>query len=819
LASLEERLQSCDLALSPAERLVLKGCWEGKTYPEIAEQIGYAETTIKNNIGPESLKKVSEALGRKTNKKTLIANIRECLSLEESQTELSSNSATESKDNDIPDFVGRQDDFAVLDRFRSRGTKAVLIWGEWGIGKTQTASHYLKHKFGSKILDFRLTRDERMTTSIEYEIQAKLRGKLQEEPGQEFEVSLDRFKTRLRNESWGVWIDNLEPLLDEQGKILEKHWKYKVFLEQVACDPLTQSFFVITSRELLCEGLDLETYKLSSLSIADWSEYFDVFEDQPDAYKVLSEMHRYFGGNALAMKNIRQSASEYRKTGLMGYWKDYPYQDRSDSRENVKDLIKYQFDRLKLRNFNAYNLLCRMGCFRYQESAVPHEALQAILWDIEENDRRSIIFILKSSGLIEVEDGEFVLHPYIHEEANLRLKKNSHFWERSHLEAAAFWQSHVTKVVKLEDALKVLESYYHYLEVQSFEKAGEVLISRRESTWGQTRSEALGIALYRLGLSQKCIKLIRDILPFVNKSLLLSGLYNIIGDCYWLTGNLHEAISAHQRCRTEANIFLDSDQTKLLWKDEFFSKKRLIHSLFNIGLCKIELYELVEAKYFFESCLQESRKYFKNVSLFSTEQELEESIEKPEDVSPSLGYSKTPYLEMIVNCNSYLAFLVSSQEKEKAKVCLRKALLGINSKDCMLSTWGRGYIPIYMGISFGNIGLLEKAISMLEDVIQYANSSSFWQAKAKALIAMAEIRRKQNSFDTALELLAKAILLCKQVSAKCDLAEAYLQQGITSKEIGEYEQAAYSFAEAERIWKAIDAPRQLERLELIRKGN
>jgi len=124
-----------------------------------------------------------------------------------------------------------------------------------------------------------------------------------------------------------------------------------------------------------------------------------------------------------------------------------------------------------------------------------------------------------------------------------------------------------------------------------------------------------------------------------------------------------------------------------------------------------------------------------------------------------------------------------------------------------------------MGISFGNIGLLEKAISMLEDVIQYANSSSFWQAKAKALIAMAEIRRKQNSFDTALELLAKAILLCKQVSAKCDLAEAYLQQGITSKEIGEYEQAAYSFAEAERIWKAIDAPRQLERLELIRKGN
>ncbi|NEP42001.1 MAG: serine/threonine protein kinase, partial [Okeania sp. SIO2H7] len=61
--------------MKDSEVEVLQGCWEGKTYPKIADLGNYSSSYIGRNIGPDLWKKLTEALGEKVSK----TNCREAL--------------------------------------------------------------------------------------------------------------------------------------------------------------------------------------------------------------------------------------------------------------------------------------------------------------------------------------------------------------------------------------------------------------------------------------------------------------------------------------------------------------------------------------------------------------------------------------------------------------------------------------------------------------------------------------------------------------------------------------------------------------------
>lgn len=84
--------------LSHIEILVLQGSWQGRRYPEIASQNGYTLEYLKNDIGPQLWKRLSESLGEKVSKANIRAVLQQRVYQQENQskqTEVASHRLTQ----------------------------------------------------------------------------------------------------------------------------------------------------------------------------------------------------------------------------------------------------------------------------------------------------------------------------------------------------------------------------------------------------------------------------------------------------------------------------------------------------------------------------------------------------------------------------------------------------------------------------------------------------------------------------------------------------------------------------------------------------
>jgi hypothetical protein len=161
----------------------------------------------------------------------------------------------------------------------------------------------------------------------------------------------------------------------------------------------------------------------------------------------------------------------------------------------LKNLVESQFNRLQTLDPEAYKLLCRLGCFRYQDvPRVSKDALLALLWDIPEDKRRDVIKSLRNRCLVEFEKGEYWLHPVIREQGINRLKIDGE-WEEVNRKAAEFWTQSVRTIETINDAMKAFEAYYHYLEIRDYEEAASTIVNGRDNKW--EKSEHLGRSFYR----------------------------------------------------------------------------------------------------------------------------------------------------------------------------------------------------------------------------------------------------------------------------------------------------------------------------------
>lgn len=435
-----------------------------------------------------------------------------------------------------PSFVGRTQAIADLNRLIDRGTKVIVIQARGGVGKTTLARKYLQQEFES-ILEFSIAKETKDIASIESFIEEKLR-QLGEEPGREFFVSLDRLKRKLQAERIGILIDNLEPALDAVGKLIEPHRRY-VELLRVLADPSVQAVTLITSRERLNEhSIAVQHYLLEELSLEAWSQFFqhrfaflaasrDVLEvDHAD----LASLHKAYGGNAKVMDILCGAVLTDYSGNIKAYWQ--ANQDDLLIERALEDLVVGQFDRLQQLDPDAYNLLCRMGCYRYQDvPTVPIEGLLCLLWDVPENRQRRVVRSLQERSLVEFEDGDFWLHPVIRGEAIDRLRTTVDS-ETANRKAARFWKERVEAVESVDEALKLLEAYYHYIEIEDFEEACKVISESRVSKYGSF--ENLGRSFYRLGLFDKIISLTE---LFLDKQEFITPYYWRLYSCFGEMGS------------------------------------------------------------------------------------------------------------------------------------------------------------------------------------------------------------------------------------------------------------------------------------------
>ena len=749
--------------LTDAQCSLIDQFLQGKTIENAAKDSGYSVIHAKR-VSADIGEAIALAMGElePINKSSWLPKIRDYLRDQPEPDRAEGEGPIAHPSIPNVNFVGREGAIASLNTRITQGAKITVIQASGGVGKTTLARQYFNSQGFDLVLEISIAKETENITPIENVIEECLKRDFDEEPGREFGVMLGRLKRQLQTRKVGVLIDNLEPALDGQGRFIQPHRGYLELL-RILADSTVLSVTLITSRDRLCEpDITVDRYQLPGLDESAWQQFFGSRNIDIDI-PTLQAMHNTYGGNAKAMGILCGAIREDFDGNMVAYWRE----NSADPlvKKDLNNLVTSQFQRLQELDPEAYKLLCRLGCYRYQDvPTVPTEGLLCLLWDVPEVQRRRVIESLRNRSLVECDKAEYWLHPMIRAEAIARLRA-SEDWEEANRKAAEFWTDSVEIVETVQQALIAVEAYYHYIEIENFELAAEILLKPRDNKLRE--GELLGISFYRLGLLKQMISAIGKIINYIQPSYSLSRIYNILGDLYWLTGSIDRAIQCHEISK---NIAIDFNIIGLN-----------IVSYFNIGLCKLELGEIEDAISYFESAnlLAENNSYHRHTvgSWFC--------------------------LAFCYSClgvpSKALEFTEKVKESEEFKIKL-------------LNSWATGYSLLFMGLTYKNLGQTEKSFEMFRQAIAFAEKTHYTQVKAKALSGMAELYREQSDFTTALSHHSESIALLDKIGAKCDLAEAHYQLALTYQKMGDAEKSQTAFQEAIRLFTEMEAPRQVEKV-------
>ncbi|QZZ22409.1 tetratricopeptide repeat protein [Leptothermofonsia sichuanensis E412] len=761
--------------LTNLQREIVSGAWQDQTYEAIAEASNHNDAYVRDE-GAKLFRLLTRMVGESVTKTNFRSAVqRYCRSQQNGNSaglpatnrgELvepaTNGNALEADSN----FVGRESAINSLNTLVQQGNRIILIQGDGGQGKTTLARKYFDTQGFDFYLELWMATETQNITPVESVVEEWLKRDFNEEPGREFGINLERLKRKLRSENQriGVLIDNLETALDRNGKFIEPHRRYLDLL-RVLADSTVRSVTLITSREQLYESsVGLERYPLGGLDERAWREFFGNRQLNSGS-PAIAEICRAYGGNAKAMKILSGAILNDFDGNIEAYWQE----NRDDllfDRE-LRDLVSSQFNRLQQIDPEAYRLLCRLGCYRYQDIPyIPIEGIFCLLWDVPESQRKWILRSLQDRSLLEFRraKGKYWLHPVIRAEAITRLRASQE-WEVINRKAAEFWMNSVQIVETIDDALCALEAYHHYLEINDFELACDVIVEIKQNKWQEPLP--LGWIFYRLRLFQQMVSAIAEISTKLSPDTRLGKLYNLLGYIYRLQGRIQDAFDCHRAAEAIA--------------DTLGAKRLKISALFDMGLCERELGE-------YESAIP---RFNQVLSLCS----------ETEDCHEYHIYS--------LGCLAYLHSCLGQEAHALAYAQQAQQQL----LDVPLTSWGRAYTLLFLGSTYRNLGYLEQSVAFYQRTLELSEEHDFTQIRAKAINGIAQIYREQQEFQKASRQHTQAIELLDKIVAKCDLADAYYQLGLTYQKMGDAEQGVASFQTAIRFFSEMHAHKQIERVQ------
>jgi tetratricopeptide (TPR) repeat protein len=725
---------------------VFRRAWAQETYEEMAKGMGYSADHLRAT-GSELFKRLGRLLGETISKSNFRPRILDRLSL----------TKPEPKQAD-PRFLGRDREVTELKQLEDSGTKIIVIQGLGGAGKTTLARKYFDRLGITTVLEIWIP-IEGQVTSAEFWVEEWLRGVFNAEVGTDFGINLERLKLRLsqQSERVGVMIDNLETILNGSGQIVSQHRRYVELLRMLSNSRLP-TLTLITSREDLCEiQIDPEIYRLDGLDQLSWQAYLDLKEIQYSPI-TLHQVWTAANGNPKAMKILAGAARSDFDKNLDTYWAS-ANQDILMEGE-LQALVEQQFQRLALTQPEAYQLLCRLGVYRYQD--VPNVSLNAVLallWELPEPQARRALHALKERSLIDSRRNEiFWLHPMIRTESIKQLK-NQGDWDSINRRAGEIWQTSVQLIATIDDALRSMEAYYHFIEIGDYDLACEVILALKETLGGDRI--ALGWLFYRLGLMQQILSACETLVAKLPPADRTSRLYNLQGYIHRLSGQIPTALKCHRQAQQIEAGALPQLQ---------------LSSWLHIGLCQRDIWELDLAQYAFERVLDLAQ------------------------ASDSQQY--------VIYARCCLAYIHSHQgDRDRAKTYLQQ-IDQIRLRQ-QVTAWGSGYSLLFLAHTYRRLGAWDGALELFYETLSHAQTHQFAQIRGKALNGLAQIHRNLGNLTQALTYHDEALASLEPLGASCIVAEALTQRAVTYRALGHHDLSQADLAIATQRFQAIPAPNRL----------
>lgn len=686
-------------------------------------------------------------------------------------------------------FLGREKAIEELKDLVKQGSKVLLIYGEGGVGKSSICWLFLATQGCDLILDLWMAKETKNITAAKSVVEEWLRRHFNDKPNGDFAAMLERLAQKLANKTKkvGVIIDNLEPALDKDGKFIADRQDY-IELLKVLSHPDSNCITTISSREKLKEpAVNLEAYRLQGLGIETWQKFFQNRHIKTDS-AALQDIHAAYAGNTKAMHIISGTIQIDWEGDLDAYWRSNEHNLLVE--RDLEDLVITQFNRLETLDPQAYKLLCRLGCYRYQDvRSVSLNGIMYLLWDVPEEERLRVVRSLCDRSLLDCFMDEYWLHPVIRAEAIAQII-SSEEWVLANRKAAEFWTESVATIETVEDAIKAIEAYYHCIEIGDFQLAAELILQERKTKLSYLgEEESLNDSFDRLGLYQYMISALNFLIDKIDRGDILSILYGCLGRHYLRTGNIQKSLAVYQHAREIA--IKSQDKYPKTDRNNKFSRKIIQQSLANLlsmSWCKIILGETEEAI-----------AYYEQVKLFAERSDLRLFV--------AFSYFG---LARLYSDSKY-----QKHDRAKAYALLESGYQTYREISVkMLTAWSEVYSFLISGMVYRNLGENEKAIEMFQETLKCANESKSTQVKGQAMSELAVVYRQINDFEKAIDNHEQAREIFQRLGAESDLAGLYYEMGLTYQKMGDLENSDRSFQAAISLFEDIVAPKQVEKVKM-----
>ncbi len=263
LALLDRLLQA--QSLRDIQEQVFRHAWEGRTYPDMAEQIGY-DTGYIRDIGYELWRQLTQVLGEPVTKNNLQAVLRR-------QRDRSPQLAVPEVTNTLPpdrdcywgeqidvsSVIGRENELQQLKRWLDDTSEVnsleprcrlISIVGMGGMGKTSIAAKLTQKLAADRIFDriiWQSLRNAPPLDKILFQLIAFVSHQQQTEPADTVDAQISQLMAYLRSTRCLIVFDNFESILADGG-YRDGYAGYSELLRRIATEHHA-SCLILTSRE------------------------------------------------------------------------------------------------------------------------------------------------------------------------------------------------------------------------------------------------------------------------------------------------------------------------------------------------------------------------------------------------------------------------------------------------------------------------------------------------------------------------------------------------------------------------------------------